>query len=106
MSRSMTWLMLAKMPLLMSSRMMSAALTPRSSASSLTVIEDGISTAPREPTDRSSGPAPLVRHRGDAAACGGRACCACRCDYEPCRTSVERHEVAVLEPLAQLGGEW
>src|SRR5262245_29361908 len=43
----MTWLMLAKMPLLISSRMMSAALTPISSASSLTVIESGMVTAPR-----------------------------------------------------------
>ena len=46
-SRSISWLMLAKMPLLISSRMMSAALTPSSSASSLTVIGAGISTAPR-----------------------------------------------------------
>jgi hypothetical protein len=43
----MTWLMFAKMPLLMSSRMMSAGFTPIRSASSLTVIEMGISTAPR-----------------------------------------------------------
>ena len=43
----MTWLMLAKMPLLMSSRMMSAGLTPRSSASSLTVIDEGMSIEPR-----------------------------------------------------------
>ena len=46
-SRSTTWLMVAKMPLLMSSRMMSAGFTPSSSASSLTVIVDGSSTAPR-----------------------------------------------------------
>src|SRR6476469_4156999 len=39
--------MVAKMPLLISSRMMSAGLTPRSSASSLTVIVPGSSIAPR-----------------------------------------------------------
>src|SRR5215213_313102 len=43
----MSWLMVAKMPLLMSSRMTSAGLTPRSSASSFTVIVAGSSTAPR-----------------------------------------------------------
>ena len=47
MSRSMSWLMVAKMPLLISSRITSAGLTPRSSASSLTVIVDGSSIAPR-----------------------------------------------------------
>ena len=46
-SRSMVWLMVAKMPLRMSSRMTSAELMPMSSASSLTVMESGISTAPR-----------------------------------------------------------
>src|SRR6478672_6045184 len=39
--------MVAKMPLLISSRMMSAGLTPRSSASSLTVMVPGSSIAPR-----------------------------------------------------------
>src|SRR6476620_216465 len=39
--------MVAKMPLLISSRMMSAGLTPSSSASSLTVIVPGSSIAPR-----------------------------------------------------------
>src|SRR4051812_40194673 len=39
--------MVAKIPLLMSSRMMSAGLTPSSSASSLTVIVPGSSIAPR-----------------------------------------------------------
>ena len=39
--------MLAKMPLLISSRMTSAGLTPSVSASSLTVIEFGISIGPR-----------------------------------------------------------
>src|SRR3954447_15562130 len=39
--------MVAKMPLLMSSRMMSAGFTPSSSASSLTVIVPGSSIAPR-----------------------------------------------------------
>jgi hypothetical protein len=43
----MSWLMVAKMPLLISSRMTSAGLTPSSSASSLTVIVAGSSTAPR-----------------------------------------------------------
>ena len=43
----MVWLMVAKMPLRMSSRMTSAELMPMSSASSLTVMESGISTAPR-----------------------------------------------------------
>ena len=41
MSRSMSWLIVAKMPLLISSRMMSATLTVRSSASSLTVMVAG-----------------------------------------------------------------
>ena len=40
-SRSMSWLMVAKMPLLISSRMMSATLTPSSSASSLTMMVAG-----------------------------------------------------------------
>src|SRR3990167_8678860 len=43
----MSWLMVAKMPLLISSRMTSAGLTPNSSASSLTVMVGGSSTAPR-----------------------------------------------------------
>src|SRR5215218_252631 len=43
----MSWLIVAKMPLLISSRMTSAGLTPSSSASSLTVIVAGSSTAPR-----------------------------------------------------------
>src|SRR6185436_9554691 len=43
----MSWLMVAKMPLLINSRMTSAGLTPSSSASSLTVIVAGSSTAPR-----------------------------------------------------------
>src|SRR5438128_7040236 len=43
----MSWLMVAKMPLLISSRMTSAGFTPSSSASSLTVIVAGSSTAPR-----------------------------------------------------------
>ena len=41
MSRSISWLIVAKMPLLISSRMTSAGLTPSSSASSLTVIVAG-----------------------------------------------------------------
>src|SRR5262245_40498743 len=43
----MSWLMVAKMPLLMSSRITSAGLTARRSASSLTVIVAGSSIAPR-----------------------------------------------------------
>src|SRR6478672_10853840 len=43
----MSWLMVAKMPLLMSSRMMSATLTDRRSASSLTVMVPGSSIGPR-----------------------------------------------------------
>src|SRR4051794_7487130 len=43
----MSWLMVAKMPLLISSRMMSPGLTVNSSASSLTVIVPGSSIAPR-----------------------------------------------------------
>src|SRR3970040_2029542 len=43
----MSWLMVAKMPLLMSSRMTSAGLTPNRSASSLTVIVVGSAIAPR-----------------------------------------------------------
>src|SRR4051795_8389846 len=43
----MSWLIVAKIPLLISSRMMSAGLTPSSSASSLTVIVPGSSIAPR-----------------------------------------------------------
>src|SRR3990172_11271092 len=46
-SRSMSWLMVAKMPLLISSRMTSAGLTPNRSANSLTVIVAGSSIAPR-----------------------------------------------------------
>ena len=46
-SRSMSWLMVAKMPLLISSRMTSAGLTDSSSASSLTVMVPGSSIAPR-----------------------------------------------------------
>src|SRR5262245_40546166 len=43
----MSWLIVAKMPLLISSRMTSAGFTARSSASSLTVIVAGRSMAPR-----------------------------------------------------------
>src|SRR5690242_4837869 len=43
----MSWLMVAKMPLLMSSRITSAGFTERRSASSLTVMVGGSSTAPR-----------------------------------------------------------
>src|SRR5687768_13278321 len=43
----MSWLIVAKMPLLISSRMMSATLTVSSSASSLTVMVPGSSIAPR-----------------------------------------------------------
>src|SRR5256885_2464111 len=43
----MSWLIVAKMPLLISSRMTSAGLTASSSASSLTVIVVGSSIAPR-----------------------------------------------------------
>src|SRR3954470_11974080 len=43
----MSWLIVAKIPLLMSSRITSAGLTVRSSARSLTVIVAGSSTAPR-----------------------------------------------------------
>src|SRR5262245_29729172 len=43
----MSWLIVAKIPLLMSSRMMSATFTPRSSASSLTVMVPGSSIGPR-----------------------------------------------------------
>src|SRR5262245_549159 len=43
----MSWLIVAKMPLLISSRMTSATLTPSSSASSLTVMVPGSSIAPR-----------------------------------------------------------
>src|SRR5690349_3768488 len=43
----MSWLIVAKMPLLISSRMTSATLTPSSSASSLTMIVVGSSIAPR-----------------------------------------------------------
>src|SRR5262245_17380527 len=43
----MSWLMVAKMPLLISSRMTSATFTPSRSASSLTVMVPGSSIAPR-----------------------------------------------------------
>src|SRR3990170_4060662 len=46
-SRSMSWLIVAKIPLLMSSRITSAGLTPNRSASSLTVMVAGSSIAPR-----------------------------------------------------------
>src|SRR5664280_534889 len=46
-SRSISWLIVAKIPLLMSSRITSAGLTARTSASSLTVIVDGSTTAAR-----------------------------------------------------------
>ena len=46
-SRSIAWLMLAKMPLLISSRMTSAGFTPSRSASSFTVRAAGISTGAR-----------------------------------------------------------
>ena len=46
-SRSISWLIVAKIPLLMSSRITSAGLTARTSASSLTVIVDGSTTALR-----------------------------------------------------------
>src|SRR5262245_41250776 len=55
----MSWLMVAKMPLLMSSRIMSAGFTPRSSASSLTVIVPGSSMAPRSRGSSVCTPAPL-----------------------------------------------
>src|SRR6476659_8209227 len=51
--------MVAKMPLLISSRMMSAGLTPSSSASSLTVIVPGSSIAPRSRGSSVWTPAPL-----------------------------------------------
>src|SRR5690349_4185241 len=98
----MTWLMLAKMPLLMSSRMMSAALTPMSSASSLTMIEDGISTAPRADGSMTwTAPfwAPSVRRWGFR----GPRVLRVPLRLRAMTTSVERHEVAMLEPLAQLG---
>src|SRR4051794_11802091 len=43
----MSWLIVAKIPLLISSRMTSATFTPSRSASSLTMIVDGSSIAPR-----------------------------------------------------------
>src|SRR5690348_4928469 len=51
--------MVAKIPLLISSRMMSAGFTPRSSASSLTVIVPGSSIAPRSRGSSVWTPAPL-----------------------------------------------
>ena len=51
--------MVAKIPLLISSRMMSAGLTPSSSASSLTVIVPGSSIAPRSRGSSVWTPAPL-----------------------------------------------
>ena len=55
-SRSISWLMVAKMSLLMSSRITSAALTSSSSASSLTVIVAGSSIAPRSRGSRTCTP--------------------------------------------------
>ena len=72
----MSWLIVAKMPLLISSRMTSATLTDSSSASSLTVIVPGSSIAPRS---RGS-----IVWTGDAfwsvdaVACGARAGRGCR----------------------------
>src|SRR6188508_300133 len=51
--------MVAKIPLLISSRMMSAGLTPSSSASSLTVIVPGSSIGPRSRGSSVWTPAPL-----------------------------------------------
>src|SRR5664280_579827 len=62
----MPWLMLAKMPLLISSRITSAGLTPSMSARSLTVMLDGSSIAPRSrrsPTGATPG-TPLSRRGG------------------------------------------
>src|SRR3954468_14353414 len=58
-SRSTSWLIVAKIPLFMSSRMMSAGLTPNSSASSLTVIVPGSSIAPRSRGSSVWTPVPL-----------------------------------------------
>src|SRR6187399_2250197 len=101
----MTWLMLAKMPLLMSSRMMSAGLTPSSSASSLTMIDEGISMLPRAAGSTVCTELSCVPSGRRGGFLGPRVL------RVPLRlramlTSVERHEVAVLEPLQQLGGDW
>ena len=84
-SRSSGWLMLAKMPLLISSRMTSAALTPRSSASSLTSDRvrdlDRAARGRLERLDRRLG---LALIAVVAVACAGRACCACRSYCGPC----------------------
>ena len=69
--------MVAKMPLLISSRMMSAALTVSSSASSLTVIVPGSSIAPRS-LGSSVWTCGLMFRRRDAAACAGRDGRGCR----------------------------
>src|SRR5664279_3335336 len=55
-SRSINWLMVAKIPLLISSRITSAALTSSSSASSLTVMVGGSSIAPRSRGSRTCTP--------------------------------------------------
>ena len=77
-SRSTSWLIVAKIPLLISSRMMSAGLTPSSSASSLTVIVPGSSIAPRSRGSSDLHAAGGERRRRDAAACADRAGRACR----------------------------
>ena len=83
-SRSMVWLMVAKMPLRMSSRMTSAELMPMSSASSLTVMESGISTAPRvgrvgDPDRAIAALGPLARLLGPPPSAGAAATTCHRC---------------------------
>ena len=101
-SRSMSWLIVAKMPLLISSRMTSAGLTPSSSASSLTVIVAGSSTAPRiariDDLDRGR----RRMRRRDAGACGVRAGRGCRSYYVP---SVPPPLAAVIELVREVRGD-
>ena len=74
----MSWLIVAKMPLLISSRMTSAGLTPNSSASSLTVIVGG--QLDRAALSRVDGldTRPARMRRRDGAACGARDGRGCR----------------------------
>src|SRR6266511_4636110 len=63
----MSWLIVAKMPLLISSRITSAGFTPSRSARSLTVIVDGSSIAPRS---RGSATCTLAGGNAPSRRCG------------------------------------
>src|SRR5262245_9844562 len=100
----MTWLMLAKMPLLISSRMMSAAFTPISSASSLTVIESGMVTAPRA---EGSIVWTWLSEAASGRRCGLRGPLVLRVPLRlrAIRSSMQRRDVAQFQSGLQVHGE-